>query len=437
MLNVNIYIRNRITGFLGKKGVVAEIGHVNFKGLSGLSLEEVSLSYKGYEGQSVRFNRIVVYISLWRSLLHFAIEGEVKFSETKIDVRAISDIPFFLPSGVFTFRFRTKFWIGQMEAENIHVSMQFSRNKQYSDFYIEMQDVVWNNLIDLLRNHLLSEFIAGSYSDSKISLFCYFKRDKSQSMPIFKTKIKWDGFQLQHRDEKGEGYTVPINRAFLMDVLDKKLGIVRQNMYVHFEQLPGIILKAIVCSEDPRFWKHSGVCPYGVGMAIRDNMRDKKIVRGASTITMQLARNLFLTHSRNFLRKTEEIAIALLLENYYKISKETIIELYLNLIEFAPGIYGIQRASRFYFGKNCDELTLTEIFVLTYIIPRPIHFYEALKKKTEQLRNNLRTHVEKYYIGLLRREMISQEDLEKADYQIHFSQEFGMLDLRNGTIVEK
>lgn len=82
------------------------------------------------------------------------------------------------------------------------------------------------------------------------------------------------------------------------------------------------------------------MCLYGLGIALRENIKSGKFIRGASTITMQVARNLFLTHHRNLMRKTEETIITLLLENYYEISKENILEFYLNLIEFAPGIYG-------------------------------------------------------------------------------------------------
>lgn len=126
-------------------------------------------------------------------------------------------------------------------------------------------------------------------------------------------------------------------------------------------------------------------------------------------------------------RKAEEVIIALLLENYYKITKEEIMELYLNLIEFAPDVYGIKHACKFYFDKDLSQMTLTETIVLSYIIPRPIHFYEALLQKTEQLKRNLRHHICVYGNTMFKKGLISHQELESIDYSIRFSLKFGEL----------
>ena len=116
---------------------------------------------------------------------------------------------------------------------------------------------------------------------------------------------------------------------------------------------------------------------------------------------MQLIKNALLSQDRTLCRKIEEAILTLLMENYYKVSKRDILEMYLNMIEFAPNVYGIEDASFFYFGKSCTTLSITEIVTLTYVIPRPIFFYKALLQKTEQLSTNLYRHAESCGKGIL------------------------------------
>jgi len=99
-------------------------------------------------------------------------------------------------------------------------------------------------------------------------------------------------------------------------------------------------------------------------------MKEKRIVRGASTITQQLAKNLYLSTDKTFWRKLKEVWLARRLEK--ALPKNRIFALYLNLIEFGPGVFGVQAAARHWFGKNAADLTLEESVRLTAIIPRPL-----------------------------------------------------------------
>ena len=101
---------------------------------------------------------------------------------------------------------------------------------------------------------------------------------------------------------------------------------------------------AVVISEDSRFWRHEGIDPKAVSGAIRDNLNARRFFRGASTITMQLAKNLYLTRKKTLSRKLQEALLTLLLEQ--QLSKEEILELYLNVIEYGPNVYGIGPAAR-------------------------------------------------------------------------------------------
>lgn len=116
------------------------------------------------------------------------------------------------------------------------------------------------------------------------------------------------------------------------------------------------------------------------------------------------------------------------MENHYLVSKQDILEVYLNMIEFALDVYGIEDAARFYFGKNSSRLNIVEAIVLTYIIPRPKHFYEALLQKTEQLRRNLHQHVRHYLDVALKKDMVTPDEVQSIETgTLVFSEKFGSL----------
>src|SRR5206468_9824668 len=114
--------------------------------------------------------------------------------------------------------------------------------------------------------------------------------------------------------------------------------------------IPKTLSDLVIICEDPNFYEHKGIDDYAIQLAILHNFKLRKFSRGASTITMQLVRNLFLGHHKNISRKLEEFIIAWLLEKHASLKKERILEIYLNIIEFGYNVYGISEASLYYFG---------------------------------------------------------------------------------------
>ncbi len=150
--------------------------------------------------------------------------------------------------------------------------------------------------------------------------------------------------------------------------IGKKLKIRQQ--WVSFKTIPLILRQAVRVSEDAGFYFHNGIDFEELKESLKKNWEKGKIVRGGSTITQQLAKNLFLSTDRSYWRKLKEYFIARRLEK--ELSKTRIFHLYLNVIEFGRGIFGVQAASRYYFGKNVNQLSLNELVRLAAIIPRPL-----------------------------------------------------------------
>jgi len=148
----------------------------------------------------------------------------------------------------------------------------------------------------------------------------------------------------------------------------KKYNI-RQN-WVSFQTIPDLLKKAVRISEDASFYEHKGIDYEELKESIKKNIEECMLVRGGSTITQQLAKNLFLSPEKSFVRKIIEYFIAKRLED--ELSKDRIFNLYLNVIELGPGIFGVEAASQHYFDKSIQDLNLEEIVRLAAIISRPL-----------------------------------------------------------------
>lgn len=157
---------------------------------------------------------------------------------------------------------------------------------------------------------------------------------------------------------------------------------------VTLQEVPPHLKAATIAAEDHTFYSHWGFSPKGILRAAWVNLRRGKLAQGASTITQQLARNLYLTHDRTWSRKWKETVLATQLELHF--SKDEILEMYLNQIYYGHGAYGIQRAARVYFGKSPKELNLAESALLAGIIrgPKwysPFHQPDRAKKRQHEV----------------------------------------------------
>jgi len=137
------------------------------------------------------------------------------------------------------------------------------------------------------------------------------------------------------------------------------------------DRISPLLREAVLTNEDGGFYHHRGFNTAAIQGAIAENLRAGAFRRGAGTITMQLVRNLFLGHQRTLSRKGQEVVLAWVLEHLTGLSKDRLLEIYLNIIEWGPGVHGACEASRFYFAKDPAELTLDEALFLTVLVPSP------------------------------------------------------------------
>jgi len=156
---------------------------------------------------------------------------------------------------------------------------------------------------------------------------------------------------------------------------------------VRLGDLPDYVPNALIAIEDRRFRYHYGVDPLGLLRAMLQNLSAGRIVQGGSTLTQQLAKNLFLTPERNYQRKVQELVLALWLE--HKFSKDEILQLYLNRVYFGGGAIGIEKAAQTYFHKPATELSMMEAATLAGVLKAPTAYNPLTHPDESQARANL------------------------------------------------
>lgn len=147
--------------------------------------------------------------------------------------------------------------------------------------------------------------------------------------------------------------------------------------YRRLSEISPILQQAVLHSEDGNFYVHKGFSEKALRMALAFDIKQKRFAKGGSTISMQLVKNVFLDRNKNLFRKAEESILVWLIEHKRITSKSRMFEVYLNLIEWGPRIYGAEEASQFYFGKSCAYLEPDEAIFLASIIPTPRWYASA------------------------------------------------------------
>ena len=181
----------------------------------------------------------------------------------------------------------------------------------------------------------------------------------------------------------------PYRTSFMSMRMDElaaeKPDVVLDYRWVPYAQISVNLKKALIASEDAGFAEHSGFDWNGIKNAMQRNERSGKIRAGGSTISQQLAKNLFLNESRSYFRKAEEAVLTSMLEA--TTDKDRLYELYLNVIEWGYGIYGAEAAAQHWHRKSAAELTKAQAAELAARVPRPLYYADhprdaALKRKT-------------------------------------------------------
>ena len=148
--------------------------------------------------------------------------------------------------------------------------------------------------------------------------------------------------------------------------------------WTDLDDISPFMVAAVLTTEDGAFYRHHGFNHAAIRSSVQANLKAGRFVRGASTITMQLAKNVFLSRDKALSRKIEEVILTDYLEQI--LQKDEMMELYLNVVEFGPDVYGITQAAEYYFGRKPEELDLAECFFLATLLPSPIRFAKLRDK---------------------------------------------------------
>lgn len=173
----------------------------------------------------------------------------------------------------------------------------------------------------------------------------------------------------------------PVGNSMFM-VAHRLLGGEVTQVWVDYDDIAKTAKQAAVVSEDAKFTTHNGFDVDGIERAIKVNEASGRVGVGGSTISQQLAKNLFLTSHRSYIRKGEEAIITVMMEQMW--DKQRILEVYLNVAEFGEGIYGIEAAAQHYYGKSAKNLSREQSALLISMLPNPKYYQKNLNNRRLQ-----------------------------------------------------
>jgi len=331
---------------------------------------------------SIRLN--VENIDKDGSELH--IDGYTSISNLKINHPKIASKDVVIKNARFDYRFL----LGEdfisidststMQLNKIKVHPYVSYNTEKDTVYtlkvnipkMKAQDFIVS-LPDGLFTHFQGMEATGNF-DYKLDF--KFNKNKPNTL-VFDSKLNKEDLKIT---KYGEADLNKLNgefvyRAIIQNVLQRPVLVGNANPnYTPLDQISPYLRKCVLTTEDPSFFSHRGFINEAFKQSILKNIRTKKFSRGASTISMQLIKNVFLTREKTLSRKLEEILLVYILENNRVVSKERMLEVYFNIIEWGPNVYGIGEASHFYFQKSPSGLSVDECLYLATIIPKPRKF---------------------------------------------------------------
>ena len=252
-----------------------------------------------------------------------------------------------------------------------------SYSKESKNFSIKTESAKLNKLETLIHDEAFSGYLFGG----TLELLAEYSQEGDEP-PVF--SVVGNLVEPQQLSERMDYLKQPFEYIWVNeDSTTQSIFVGERNLdFTPISLIPDHLIWAVVVSEDAGFFVHKGVDFQELDAAVKDNIKKHKL-RGGSTIPQQLAKNLFLNRDKTLLRKFREVLLAIELDA--ALSKERLLEIYFNIIEWAPGIFGISQASYYYFGKQPFELTPLESAYLASVIPGPAkyHFMFLTKNVTE------------------------------------------------------
>ena len=278
-------------------------------------------------------------------------------------------------------------------------------------------------LFDALPNGMFSTFNGFKVSGSlAYQLNFHLPFDNPDALE-FDSKLTPSKFSIV---SLGGGAFTKINSSFEFTAMDgsrpvRKFLVGPENpSFTPLTSIAPYLQNCVLSSEDPSFFNHGGFVEEAFKQSIATNFKKGRFVRGGSTISMQLVKNVFLSRNKTVARKLEEALIVWLIERNRLVSKERMFEVYLNIIEWGPNVYGIGEASNYYFEKSPANLSLQESTFLSSIIPHPKYFKSAFDS-TGAFSNSMRNYYRIITNRLVTREKITAAEVDTNFAPIHLS----------------
>ncbi|MGI6395310.1 MAG: transglycosylase domain-containing protein [bacterium] len=352
--------------------------------LNGISFDAIE-SYVAYKaGLNEISGTVDGFVNITRDKKMFSAETDLVFKELSFSHKLVDSAPFALSFSRFSGFLKGEMESREFNIENSKISLggiegelSLKREEDKTTAVFEMEKVPLNKLVTLAHSRAFKGYLFGG----ELSLNVTFLKQDGEEPTLLVAGEVFEPVQLSERLDY-------LKQPFLFDFTDKNgldisfmVGEQNKN-FIPLDFIPDHIVRAVVISEDAGFFNHKGVDFEEISAALKDSFKKRKM-RGGSTITQQLAKNLFLSGEKTLLRKFREVLLAIELDA--TLSKKRMLEIYLNIVEWAPGIFGIVNASWHYFGKPVYLITPLEAAYLASVLPGPYKYhYQYLNNKVSE-----------------------------------------------------
>ncbi|MCC6384366.1 MAG: transglycosylase domain-containing protein [Bacteroidia bacterium] len=298
----------------------------------------------------------------------------------------------------------------------INTAINFiNKNSKYLDMSLIIPVMPAQAFFESLPSGLFNTF-TGMKTEGSLSYKMHFSFDSSAPDSLhFESDLGHNNLQIK---KFGAVNPYLLNQPFEYLVFEKGKQIKTIELsdtspvFTPLSKISPYLINSVLISEDGSFYSHLGFNEDAFRQSIVTNIKEKRFARGGSTISMQLVKNLYLGRDKNISRKTEEVLWVWLIENFRMVSKDRLLEIYLNIIEWGPGIYGISEAADYYFKKKPQDLNLAESIFLAGIIPNPKYF-----KYSFDMNGNLRNYFQNFFKVVSTR-LLNKEKITESEYSL-------------------